>query len=142
MNLAEELMRVWMENHGLERGSPIVQAGADIANSFQPEGLDASDRVKILTTGFAILGVISKEIEGPLPKPVMEAVAHALTGAFGLGVRRGYGEALTTVAKEAGKLSKEFLSHKTGETLPSGAALQALEERAKAHHAAHSHAST
>jgi tRNA C32,U32 (ribose-2'-O)-methylase TrmJ len=126
--LLEKLMTAWKENHG-GNARTLAATGVRAVILFQPEEITSMDEDMIMTMAFAVMTAIQNQIDGALPTECFDAVMHGITGAYGLGVRAGLGNAFVTVAREAGKLSKDYISHKTGETLPSEALLAAYEAR-------------
>lgn len=115
MNLLEQFMLLWNSN---KQDSTIVFAGTKLVNGFKPNTIDTSDEAKILTIAFAVVSAMQNEIDGDLPQACMEAVLQGLTGVYGIGIRRGAGDALHLFGNKAIKASHNFVTRETHETVP------------------------
>jgi hypothetical protein len=127
-NLVEELRALWAGNVEHVPDRAIVETGVLAVNSFRPNKIDASDAAKLLAAGYALLAVVRDNIDGEVPDAVLVAVANVVSGTYGLGERRGEGEAF----KEAGKFARasKYLDVLTRETLPKKQRRKKLETHA------------
>jgi len=125
-NVMSSLTLLWRDHH--DDCATFVESGEIFVRAFHPsdDAVEPSDRSKLATAGFMVLAAIQHSIEGPIPDPVIKAVAQIVTSTYGLGVRRGKGIAYKK-SKNKDK-SVKFVHPETKETLPSRKRTKALKK--------------
>lgn len=126
--LSGMLHQTWEQQHGREDFPAVVKNGVDHVNVFKRTRNDASDIIKLVDIGLAVLAALQYESKEPPSPAAFDAVAFSLIGAYGLGHRRGQGEAYKRMGKH--KRAALFIEPFTRETLPSKKKLIALAKHA------------